>query len=158
MFVTGKNISRRLKFGSSLCVLLFLLGCSSPSLKVQLEAQSQLNQDVQGDSYSVLVRFYQLTDPAIFEKASKSSLFNEDESLLGVTLVGKEELMVSPGLATELNMPKVDETRYLGVVAFYRDASSKNQMAVAKVKSGKLAKTTKLDLLLNKNELFLTYQ
>jgi type VI secretion system protein VasD len=125
---------------------------------VQLEAQTQLNQDAQGDSYSVLVRFYQLTDPAIFERASKSSLLNDDESLLGVTLVGKEELMVSPGLVTELNIPKVEETKYLGVVAFYRDANSDHQMAVKKVKSGKIAKSTKLDLVLSNNELFLTYQ
>lgn len=157
MFLIRKDVLRKISISLFLPVFLLMSGCSAPSLKVQLVAEEALNQDVQGDSYSVLVRFYQLTDPAIFENASVSSLFHEDESLLGLTLVGKEELMVSPGLVTQLEMPKIEETKYMGVVAFYRDSSSKNQLAVKKVKSGKLARTTKLDLLMSNNEIFLSY-
>jgi type VI secretion system protein VasD len=139
-------------------ISLLMVSCATPTLNVQLQAGEKLNQDRQGASYAVLVRFYQLTDPALFEKADVSSLFRQDEELLGVTLINKSELMVSPGIVTELDIPKIPESKYLGVVAFYRSANGAQQTAVKKVNAGKLPFSTKMQLVLSGNQLSLAYR
>ncbi len=153
-------LSRLQKFQASLsfAFLLALTGCATPSLNVELRADEVLNQDKQGASYAVLVRFYQLSDPSLFEKADATSLFRKDDDLLGITLLGKEELMVSPGLRTELNIPKVDDSKYLGVVAFYRSAAGAQQTAVKKINAGKIPFSTKLELALAGNKLSMVYR
>jgi type VI secretion system protein VasD len=139
-------------------LFLFFTSCATSSLNVALQASDQLNQDTSGYSYAVLVRFYQLTDPSLFEKSDPSVLFNQDEERLGVTLVGKKEMMVEPGLTAELSIPKVPESKYLGVVAFFRDARTGQQHVVKKVNYGKLPFSTKLELALVKNQVSLQYR
>jgi type VI secretion system protein VasD len=150
----NKNTSLVFLFSISL----FFSGCATPALNIQLQASDELNQDRQGASYAVLVRFYQLSDPSLFEKADVTALFRQDDDLLGLTLAGKSELMVSPGIATELNIPKIPESKYLGVVAFYRSANGAQQIAVKKVNAGKLQFSTKLQLELSGNQLSLAYR
>ncbi|MBU2862313.1 type VI secretion system lipoprotein TssJ [Reinekea forsetii] len=140
----------------TLSVVLFF-GCSSPSLKVSMDSSDKLNSDATGASYAVLVRFYQLTDPSLFIKADASSLFRKDDELLGVTLVNKREMMVSPGHSTNLEIPKVSGAEYLAVAAFFRNASNE-QLVVKKVNSGFLPFSTNLNLALNDNKISLVYR
>jgi type VI secretion system protein VasD len=142
----------------SCSVILFFASCASSSLDVSLQASDQLNQDATGYSYAVLVRFYQLTDPSLFEKSDVSVLFNQDEERLGVTLVGKKEMMIEPGLRAELSIPKVSESKHLGVVAFFRDAKTGQQHVSKKVNYGKIPFSTKLELTLVKNQISLQYR
>ena len=152
------HIKKQLSAALVVIFSLLLVGCATPTLNVQLQAGEDLNQDRQGASYAVLVRFYQLSDPALFSKADVTSLFRQDEELLGVTLINKSELMVSPGIVTELDIPKIPESKYLGVVAFYRSANGAQQTAVKKVNAGKLPFSTKLQLVLSGNQLSLAYR
>ncbi|MEJ2042073.1 MAG: type VI secretion system lipoprotein TssJ [Reinekea sp.] len=137
---------------------LLAFGCAAPSLDVDLSSDGNLNQDSTGTSYSVLVRLYQLSDPSLFEKASVSSLFRQDDEILSATLVSKKELSVAPNTQAVLEIPKDEASRYLGVVAFYRDTKSERQIAVKKVNYGKLKFSTKLQLQLVDNNIFLSYR
>ena len=154
-------LSRTKKFlvlSSLVITSLIFVGCATPTLNIQLQASDELNQDRQGASYAVLVRFYQLSDPSLFEKADVTALFRQDDDILGLTMVNKSELMVSPGIVTELDIPKIPESKYLGVVAFYRTAGGTKQVAMKKVNAGKLKFSTKLQLELSGNELSLAYR
>ena len=151
-------MSSRAVFSILVFISIILSGCSAPMLKVGIDAKNNLNPDVSGDSYAVLVRFYQLTDPALFEEASVGALLRQDDELLSATLVGKKELMVSPGMTMELDIPKVKTSKYLGVAAFYRDLSSGQQVAFKKVNTGKMFSSTKLELTLEKNQIHLNYR
>jgi len=152
------SLKKKLTVLMLVSVSTFFVGCATPTLNVNLQASEKLNQDRQGSSYAVLVRFYQLSDPSLFEKADPTSLFRLDDDLLGVSLVNKSELMVSPGMVTELDIPKISESKYLGVVAFYRSTNGEKQTAVKKVNSGKLPFSTKLQLQLSGNQLLLAYR
>ena len=141
-----------------LSISIFLVGCATPSLKIELGASENLNSDSAGESYAVLVRFYQLSDPVLFEKASVSSLLRDDVSLLSATLVKKQELMVSPGMVSRLEIPKQNSSEYIGVVAFYRDVASDNQKVLRKVNSGRVPFSTRLSLDLQANVVTLNYR
>lgn len=151
----GKNA---LLIGASLLLCLGLTGCATPSLNISLAADEHLNPDRQGNSYSVLVRFYQLNDPSIFENSNTGTLLRQDESVLGATLVEKKELMVTPGLVSEISIPKLPASKYLGVAAFFRSGNNELQLAYKKVNAGKLKFSTQLQLQLEGDELQLAYR
>ncbi|EAR09299.1 type VI secretion system lipoprotein TssJ [Reinekea blandensis] len=136
----------------------FLQGCASPSLNVTVAASDTLNTDTTGASYAVLVRFYQLSDPAVFEKADVAALLRSDDEILSATLLEKRELMVSPGLESSFELPKVDSTKYLGVVAFFRNADQGDQLVYKKVNAGKLPFSTQLALQIQDKTISLTYR
>jgi len=152
------QLNRLISILISTALTLLCFGCATPTLNVDVSASETLNQDTTGASYSVLVRFYQLSDPSLFEKASVSSLFRQDDEILSATLVGKKELMVAPNTKTLLEFPKDPASKYIGVAAFYRDTKSNQQIAVKKVNYGKLKFSTKLQLELVDNNIFLAYQ
>lgn len=135
-----------------------LSGCATPTLNVHVRASNVLNSDGAGESYSVLVRFYQLSSPEIFEDVTVKALLRQDEGVLGASLLEKKELMISPGMATNLKIPKVDAADFLAVVAFFRDDSSGQQMMLKKVNSGMLPFSTQLQLSLADNKLALSYR
>lgn len=133
-------------------------GCATPSLNIAVKASETINTDVAGESYAVLVRFYQLSDPSVFEKAEVSALLRSDEAILSATLLEKRELMVSPGLQSSFELPKIDSTKYLGVVAFFRDAEGGDQLVYRKVNTGKLPFSTQLLLQVKGKNISLTYR
>lgn len=146
-------------FGLFILIAIGLLqGCATPSLNVVVNASDTINTDVTGESYAVLVRFYQLSDPSVFEKADVSALLRSDEQILSATLLEKRELMVSPGLQSSFELPKIDSTQYLGVVAFFRNAEDAEQLVYKKVNAGKLPFSTQLLLQVRGKEITLSYR
>ncbi|RZI76569.1 MAG: type VI secretion system lipoprotein TssJ [Pseudomonas sp.] len=115
---------------TALIALLMLAGCSTLSpyshltkLNLRLMASDQLNPDLNGRPSPVVVRLYELEHAVAFENADFFSLYERAKESLAPDLVATEELELRPGETVELKLSVHKGSRYVGVVAAYRDLS-----------------------------------
>lgn len=101
-----------------------LAGCASTpkSYQIQGEADPVVNRDASGAPLSVVVRLYQLKAPAEFSKLTFDTLASgrSENELLGTDLLEKTEVVLVPGATHTRSETLREDTRYLGVVAFFR--------------------------------------
>lgn len=91
------------------------------TLNVDLTARASLNPDETNRSTSVAVRVYQLKDRKLFDAASYDDLLKNDRTLLAQDLQTSIATVVNPGASASLSQPMQADTRYIAIVAFYRD-------------------------------------
>jgi type VI secretion system protein VasD len=109
---------------------LLLAGCSTLSpyshltkLNLRLTASDQLNPDLTGRPSPIVVRLYELKHAVAFENADFFSLYERPREALAPDMVATEELELRPGETVELKLSVEKTSRYVGVVAAYRDLS-----------------------------------
>lgn len=109
-------------------VLLTLSGCSSWSpysdttkLDLSLMGSEKLNPDINGRPSPIVVRLIELKHPVAFENADFFSLYQQPKDILSQDLVSTEELELRPGENRELKLTVQPGSRYVGVLAAYRD-------------------------------------
>jgi type VI secretion system protein VasD len=93
-------------------------------LNVDLTARASVNPDEAMRSTSVAVRVYQLKDRKLFDKASYDDLLKNDKTVLAQDLQASIATVVNPGASASVSQPMQPDTRYVAVVAFYRDPDS----------------------------------
>ncbi|WP_137806628.1 type VI secretion system lipoprotein TssJ [Pseudomonas sp. G(2018)] len=113
---------------SGLAALVLLTGCSvlSPysgmtKLNLKLTASDQLNPDLHGRPSPIVVRLLELKHPVAFENADFFSLYERAATSLMPDLVTSEELQLRPGETVELKLSVQGESRFVGILAAYRD-------------------------------------
>lgn len=111
----------------SLC-LLALAGCSTLSpysdltkLDLTLEGSAELNPDLNDRPSPIVLRLMALKQPVAFENADFFSLYQRPREALSPDLITVEELELRPGETRILRLSVEDSTRYVGVVAAYRN-------------------------------------
>lgn len=109
-------------------VLLALSGCSSWSpysdttkLDLNLAGGEKLNPDINGRPSPIVVRLIELKHPVAFENADFFSLYQQPKDILSQDLVSTEELELRPGENRELKLSVKPDSRYVGVLAAYRN-------------------------------------
>ncbi|WP_338525170.1 type VI secretion system lipoprotein TssJ [Pseudomonas batumici] len=117
-----------LKMLTVLATLLWLAGCSSLSpysqvtkLNLKLTASDRLNPDLNGRPSPIVVRLFELKHPVAFENADFFSLYERAKEALAPDMVASEELELRPGETVELKLSLEEGSRYVGVLAAYRD-------------------------------------
>jgi type VI secretion system protein VasD len=100
-------------------------------------ASPAVNPSVSNRPSPLLVRLYELKGPNAFNSADFVSLYQRDQAELGPDLVGREELMLSPGESRPLVRTLAPETRFVGVFAAYRDLEHARWRVVVPVEPGK---------------------
>lgn len=104
---------------------LLLVACASAPkptvVQVSVEALANVNPDARGRPSPVVVKFYELKSLAVFDSADFFSLFERDREILGADLVAREEFQLVPGGRRTFERTLQPDTRYLGVVAAFRD-------------------------------------
>lgn len=101
---------------------LALTGCGGPAaIRADIVAGADVNPDARGRPSPVVVKVFELKSLAAFETADFFSLFEKDKETLGGELLARDELSLAPGGKQALTREVKPETRYLGVVAGYRD-------------------------------------
>lgn len=117
-------------YRTSLATLLAMLlaGCSvlSPfssltKLDLTLTAGERLNPDLHGRPSPVVVHLVELRHPVAFENSDFFSLYERAEQVLPKDWVAAEELELRPGERRLLKLSVAPNSRYVGVVAAYRD-------------------------------------
>ena len=112
----------------ALAALMLLAGCSSLSpyshvtkVNLKLTASDQVNPDLNGRPSPIVVRLFELKYPVTFENADFFSLYERAKEALTPDLVAVEELELRPGETVELKLSVEEGSRYVGVLAAYRD-------------------------------------
>jgi type VI secretion system protein VasD len=120
-----------------LATLLTLGGCSSLSpyskmtkLDLTLSGSEKLNPDLNGRPSPIVLRLIELKHPVAFESADFFSLYQRPKEALAPDLVVLEELELRPGEQRELKLSVHKGSRYVGVLAAYRDLPESNWRVV----------------------------
>ncbi len=107
-------------------------------LDASIEAAKNLNPDPGGRASPVVVRVYQLRSAGNFENADFFSLYDQEAATLGPDLVSRDELELTPGGSQTIAKDLDPATRYIGVLAAFRDLESarwRDVIAVGDAKS-----------------------
>lgn len=120
---------------------LLLLGCGTPAPKptrveASIVAAGDLNPSVNDRPSPVLLRVYELRSQTAFNQADFMTLYQSDQASLAADLVAREEMMLQPGEKRSLNKQLAPDTRFIGVVAAYRDLERAIWRAVVPVTPG----------------------
>ncbi|MDM8348543.1 type VI secretion system lipoprotein TssJ [Pseudomonas sp. sp1636] len=136
-----------------LATLLALGGCSALSpysqmtkLDLTLNGSEQLNPDLNGRPSPIVLRLIELKHPVAFENADFFSLYQRPKETLSPDLVTLEELELRPGEQRELKLSVQPGSRYVGVLAAYRDLPESNwRLVIPLQEEGRNARVLKLD-------------
>lgn len=113
--------------------LAVLSGCSALSpnsdltkLDLSLQGGDRLNPDLNGRPSPIVIRLLELKHPVAFENADFFSLYQRPKEALSPDLVIQEELELRPGEQRDLKLFVRKGSRYVGVLAAYRDLPESN--------------------------------
>lgn len=127
-----------------------LTGCSSPPkppiATVSLNVQPNINpiststtETKAPEARPVVIRFYELTSLAAFSSADFFSVFNDYKTTLENELITSEEFRLMPGHKQKFNRTLNIDTRYVGVVAAYKDLEQSQWRASTAIPAKELA-------------------
>ena len=104
-----------------------LMACVTPPpppptrVQVTVEASPDANPDNAGRPSPVVVRVYELAASSSFQDGDFFQLFEQPEATLGADLRGTSDIVVAPGGRETLSRELSPDTRYLGILANFRD-------------------------------------
>ena len=121
-------------------VLAATAGCATlrpkPSVTVSVQADSRMNV-VNDRANAAVIRVYELTSRANFDRASRAALWRDDSAALGGELVAKRELTLLPDAQESLKIGLKKPTRFVAVAADFYDPDGDGWRAVYPAKSSK---------------------
>jgi type VI secretion system protein VasD len=87
-----------------------------------LSASADVNPDASARPSPIVVRIYQLKDEAAFAAAEFSPLFDDDQKVLGGSLISRREVLMTPGAKQTISDFAIAlDAKFVGVVAAFRD-------------------------------------
>lgn len=112
-----------------------LLDSSPPQTRilVHLEAVDDLNPDLNDRPSPLIVRLYELKAPGAFTSADFFSLYAKADEVLASELLKQKELIIKPGEKRSLELALTPETRYIGLLAAYRELDRSEWRTVIKI-------------------------
>jgi len=140
----------RRRAGAGLAALLLasaLSGCGTSvpkptRLQGNIVAAVGLNPSINDRPSPLLLRIYELRSPTAFNQADFMSLYQSDQTTLAADLVMREEVMLQPGETRLFNKLLAPETRFIGVIAVYRNLERATWRAVVPVALNKTQQLT----------------
>ena len=141
--MTVDGVARRRWLGAALVVGL-AAGCASApkptKVSGSIEASPTINPSASQRPSPLMLRIYELKSPTTFNAADFMSLYQRDQAELATDLVAREELTLAPGETRSLSKMLSPDTRYIGVVAAFRDVEHARWRSIAIVEPGKSKK------------------
>ena len=147
---------RALLLSTMLLVALATTGCFTKSapppaeLAARIITSEHLNPNADGVPSPVVVRFYEMKSTAKFQNTDFFTLFDDDTGTLASDLITKDEFRFNPGESKTINRRLDPATRFIGVMAAYRDIEKAGWQAVSAITEHKLNAFT---ILLGRNEI-----
>ena len=120
----------------ALLAILLVACASQPQTKMSLTAARYLNPDVNGNPSPLVVTFYDLKDPFKFKQASFDQLSNNASKVLGSNLIDKNVIEIRPGIQKKVSQPLSPNTKYIGIVAAYRNIDHAKWQSLLKIPKG----------------------
>ena len=135
-----------LRFSPALVAALLLAACASGPKPTQvtgtIQATAQINPSPSKRPSPLVVRVYELKSAAAFNAADFMSLYQRDQAELATDMVAKEEFVVAPGETKPFMKTLAPDTRFLGVVAAYRDLEHAKWRTVVPIQPGQKQQVT----------------
>jgi type VI secretion system protein VasD len=113
------------------------------SIKGTLEAVENVNPDPTGRPSPLLVKVFQLAAVDKFEAADYFALSDAAEATLGADLLGVESVLLAPGDRKPYEGEFDPQTRFIGVIAGYRDIHQAKWRAVVEMPEKSMLKLGK---------------
>jgi type VI secretion system protein VasD len=95
-------------------------------VEASFETSEFVNPDPKNRASPIIVVFYELSSVGNFESADFFALYEQDEEVLGKDLQARDEIQLIPGEMRSIERELKDETRYVAVIAAYRDIENAN--------------------------------
>jgi type VI secretion system protein VasD len=131
---------------AALGIALLLSACAGPpkpaSVTGTIQASAQVNPSASKRPSPLLVRIYELKSAAGFNAADFMSLYQRDQAELAADMLAKEEFVLSPGETKTFAKTLAADTRFLGIVAAYRDLEHAKWRTLVAVEPGQAQKVT----------------
>lgn len=127
------NVARRFfRYLLVLAALSALAGCSSAAkvpvfspkptiITATVDAAATVNPDANGRPSPVVMRMFELRSIAAFNNADFFSLWDREREVLSAEMTGRDEFQLRPGDQKKFERILQPETRYVGVIAAFRD-------------------------------------
>lgn len=138
-----KRFFRR-NLGLIVWLALLLAGCGPAH--VTLDVHQNVNPDIHGRPSPIVLRIYELRAADGFNGADFISLYERDKEILGADLLAREEMTLIPGEKKEFKRELQKGTRFVGVMAAFRDLNHSQWRSILEVKPGK---TSTLEIMLD---------
>lgn len=145
--MTVVGVARRWWLGAAFLAglgVLTVAGCASApkptKVSGSVEASPTINPSTSQRPSPLMLRVYELKSPTAFNAADFMSLYQKDQAELAADLVAREELTLAPGETRPLSKMLSPDTRYIGVVAAFRDLEHAHWRSIAVVEPGKSKK------------------
>ena len=122
-------------FSLSFCALL-LVGCGATTdavkdvftvmtnANISVVSSDNVNPDLNGRPSPILFRLYELKSNSAFVNADFFALYDAGTGELATDYVSHKDWLLQPGESIEISNKLSDQTRYLGVMAAYRDINN----------------------------------
>ena len=91
---------------------------------LSIQAAQNVNPDINGRASPILLRFFELKSTAAFNNADFFTLYDQSVGELGADYVAHFDVEMKPGESIEIQREFMLDTRYLGVIAAYRDINN----------------------------------
>jgi type VI secretion system protein VasD len=111
-------------------------GPPTTTLRFIIDGDEFINPNSESEPSPVVVRVYELKVLTAFEQADFYQLLDNDTAALGADLVAKREFEIKPGERQGFDRNSPDDTRYIGVIAGYRDIQNATWRASLESKPG----------------------
>lgn len=118
---------------SMLAVLCSLGGCVKPRIDLAVASQINANPDHTGRPSPVIVKVYELRSDLAFSQSDFRPLFETPVQVLGADLLAADELVLVPGEARRITYDPVEGTRFLGLLAGFRQMERANWKVVSTI-------------------------
>jgi len=132
---------------AALGVALLLSACAGKppppaSVTGTVQASAQINPSASKRPSPLLIRIYELKSVAAFNAADFMSLYQRDQAALSGDMLAKEEFVLEPGETKTFAKTLAPDTRFIGVVAAYRDLEHAKWRSVVPVQPSVPQKVT----------------
>jgi type VI secretion system protein VasD len=132
-----KMKSSLLRYALLSVVSLTLGGCvvantiADPETRLRIQPSISINPDNSGRPSPLVIRVYELSSRNAFQSSDFFNLYDDAEQTLGSDLISVEDMVVRPGRVHEHAMSLSQQTRYIGVMAAFRDIQNAQWRLVA---------------------------
>ena len=131
------------RYGLYIIIILFnvflLTHCSKPTVidtQLNIHSARYLNPDINGKTAPIVLTLYELKAPYSFKSSDYSALINNPAKILGTNLIDKQSFEIQPNNSTTLTQIISPQTRYLGIIAGYRNIQISDWRQVIPVAPG----------------------
>ena len=138
--VRATHSPHRASIALAIVAALLIAGCASPPkptiVSATLQASATVNPDVRKRASPLVIRVYELKSGAAFQAADFVSLYERDQATLAAEMGSREEFVLRPGETKPWEKTVAPDTKFIGVMAAFRDIERARWKTMVPVKAG----------------------